>query len=109
MVYYGIFTEFCAVEIDFASYAMFSHFTIKHGTHVLSCFNYIIVCLSQANSVKYVNLFKRRIDSDSRVPNRSNSLKLISRSTHPWAWKIRKWCQGSGSRDKYLAAKNSLP
>ena len=60
---YGIFTKFCAVEIDFATYAMFSHFTIKHWKHVLNCFNHIIVCLLQTNSVKHVNVFKRRIDS----------------------------------------------
>ena len=57
-----MFTEFCAAEIDFATFAMFSYFTIKHGTHVLNCINHIIVCLLQANSVKYVNIFKRRID-----------------------------------------------
>ena len=50
-----MFTELCAVEIDFATYAMFSHFTIKHGTHVLSCINHIIVCLLQTNPIKYVN------------------------------------------------------
>ena len=41
---------------------MFSYFTIKHGTHVLSCINHIIVFFLQTNSVKYVNMVKRRID-----------------------------------------------
>ena len=78
-----MFTEFCVTEIDFATHAMFSHFTIKHGMHVLSCINHIIVCLLQTNSVKYVNIFKRRIDEIDIKVDIPISVQLTKTSIFP--------------------------